>query len=154
MKASTPWLILPILVHHLLDGTIFPANLNTLTHRELYFTLISMDSNSCARGNNVVTFKGDQSSTTQQTSDGLVFDYTPDASLDPTEQQNLDFARTNTFYIVNSLHDTAYKYGFTENAFNFQSNNFDNGGRQNDRITVSVQDGAGTNNANFATPPE
>jgi len=39
-------------------------------------------------------------------------------------------------------------------SFNFQSNNFGKGGAQNDRVTVSVQDPAGTNNADFTTPPE
>lgn len=46
------------------------------------------------------------------------------------------------------------RYGFTEKAFNFQSNNFGRGGRGNDRVTVSVQDKSGLDNANFATPPD
>jgi extracellular elastinolytic metalloproteinase len=52
------------------------------------------------------------------------------------------------------VHDIAYKYGFTEQAFNFQQNNFNHGGKGGDRVHLSVQDGSGLNNANFATPPE
>ncbi|CAE6419061.1 unnamed protein product, partial [Rhizoctonia solani] len=47
-----------------------------------------------------------------------------------------------------------YKYGFTEKAYNFQNDNFGKGGAENDRVQVSVQDITGTNNANFATPPD
>lgn len=39
-------------------------------------------------------------------------------------------------------------------ASNFQNNNFGKGGAQNDRVTISVQDSSGTNNAQFKTPPE
>jgi extracellular elastinolytic metalloproteinase len=60
----------------------------------------------------------------------------------------------NAFYIVNSVHDISYKYGFTEATFNFQQTNIASGGKGNDRVTVSVQDASGTNNANFATPAD
>ena len=46
------------------------------------------------------------------------------------------------------------RYGFTEKSSNFQTNNFGKGGKGNDRITVSVQDKAGMDNADFATPPD
>ena len=36
----------------------------------------------------------------------------------------------------------------------FQNDNFGKGGKGNDRVTVSVQDSAGTNNADFSTPAE
>lgn len=39
-------------------------------------------------------------------------------------------------------------------TFNFQQNNFGKGGVGNDRVTASVQDSAGVDNADFATPPE
>jgi extracellular elastinolytic metalloproteinase len=52
------------------------------------------------------------------------------------------------------VHDIAYKYGFTESAFNFQETNFKHGGKGGDRVQLSVQNGEGFNNANFATPPE
>ncbi len=66
----------------------------------------------------------------------------------------MNAARVNVFYVANCIHDLAYRYGFTETAFNFQQDNFGKGGVGNDRILVSVQDSSGTNNANFATPPE
>jgi len=52
------------------------------------------------------------------------------------------------------VHDIAYRYGFTEKAFNFQSNNFRKGGKGGDRVLVSVHDDSDMNNAGFATPPE
>ena len=59
---------------------------------------------------------------------------------------NLDAARTNAFYVVNTVHDISYVYGFTEAGFNFQNNNFGKGGAGNDRVTISVQDANGINN--------
>ncbi|KAG7097947.1 hypothetical protein E1B28_005258 [Marasmius oreades] len=105
-------------------------------------------------GNNVVAFKGGVTNTTSQSSDGLVFDYTYDTTKEPTDSPNVDAARTNAFYLINSYHDTLYQYGFTEQAFNFQNNNFDKGGLGNDRVNISVQDSSGTDNANFFTPPD
>jgi extracellular elastinolytic metalloproteinase len=55
------------------------------------------------------------------------------------------------------VHDIAYKYGFTEGAFNFQFDNMGRGGsdaKDGDGVLLSIQDPSGTNNANFATPPE
>lgn len=46
-----------------------------------------------------------------------------------------------------------YSVGFTEAANNFQKNNFRLGGKGNDQVLAEVQDGGGTNNANFATEP-
>ncbi|KAG5638544.1 hypothetical protein H0H81_012045 [Sphagnurus paluster] len=105
-------------------------------------------------GNNVIAYKGSQTSLTSQSADGLVFNYTYDDTLAPTVAQNIDAARTNAFYIINTVHDFAYRYGFTEAAFNFQNNNFGKGGKGNDRVLMSVQDSGGTNNANFATPAD
>ncbi|KAI0688605.1 Fungalysin metallopeptidase-domain-containing protein [Cytidiella melzeri] len=105
-------------------------------------------------GNNVVSFKGATTATTQESGAGLVFDFPPDFTVAPTTTQNVNAARVNTFYVVNTVHDVSYKYGFTEAAFNFQNNNFGKGGVGNDRVTVSVQDSAGTNNADFATPAD
>ena len=55
---------------------------------------------------------------------------------------------------MNLFHDEMYRLGFTESARNFQNNNFGRGGVGNDRISAEAQDFAGTNNANFATPPD
>ncbi|KAK7038838.1 hypothetical protein VNI00_010468 [Paramarasmius palmivorus] len=105
-------------------------------------------------GNNVITFKGAQTATTSQSSAGLNFIFVQNPNVAPTTQVNVDAARTNAFYIVNTMHDLWYRYGFTESAFNFQNNNFGNGGRGNDRVTVSVQDANGIDNADFSTPPD
>ena len=78
-------------------------------------------------------------------------------------------AIVNAFHLVNTIHDISYMYvnifssfifsimltfsfrcGFT----NFQSNNFGKGGKENDRITISVQDKGGMDNADFASPPD
>lgn len=39
-------------------------------------------------------------------------------------------------------------------AFNFQTDGMGKGGAGNDTVTVSVQDFAGTDNADFSTPPD
>ncbi|KAK7055720.1 extracellular metallo proteinase mep [Favolaschia claudopus] len=105
-------------------------------------------------GNNVITYKGSQSSVSKQSSSGLVFDYKQNPTAAPTTAVNVDAARVNNFYLVNTMHDIAYKYGFTEKAFNFQSDNLGKGGKGNDRVTASIQDSADTDNADFATPPD
>ncbi len=61
---------------------------------------------------------------------------------------------TNLFFWTNRYHDRLYQYGFTEAARNFQANNFNRGGTGNDRVSAEAQDSSGTNNANFATPPD
>ena len=104
-------------------------------------------------GNNAVAFKGSQSSTAAQSSSGQ-FIYTQNANQAPTVAANLAAAKVNAFYIVNSVHDIAYRYGFTESSFNFQNSNFGKGGSGNDRVTISVQDANGIDNADFATPPD
>lgn len=61
---------------------------------------------------------------------------------------------TNLFYFNNIIHDFSYNLGFTETARNFQVNNFGRGGIGNDSVRAEAQDGSGTNNANFVTPPD
>jgi extracellular elastinolytic metalloproteinase len=63
-------------------------------------------------------------------------------------------AVANAFFLVNDFHDRTYLLGFTETSRNFQTNNFGKGGAQNDPVNVDAQDASGTNNANFATPPD
>jgi len=65
-----------------------------------------------------------------------------------------DAAVTNAFFLVNDYHDRTYRLGFNEASGNFQTSNFGLGGAQNDEVQVDAQDGSGTNNANFATPPD
>ena len=105
-------------------------------------------------GNNAVAFEETEDNQSPESSSGLNFVYEQDPSQDPSVITNLNAARVNAFYVVNTVHDFTYRYGFTESAFNFQTTNFQNEGAGNDRVLISVQDGGGDNNANFATPPE
>ncbi|MGB8511033.1 MAG: M36 family metallopeptidase [Pyrinomonadaceae bacterium] len=73
-------------------------------------------------------------------------------AVDPRTQQAA--VVTNLFYYGNFMHDFSYRLGFTESAGNFQTNNFSRGGTGNDSVRLEAQDGSGTNNANFATPPD
>jgi hypothetical protein len=63
-------------------------------------------------------------------------------------------AVTQLFYIVNWFHDETYRLGFTEQARNFQNDNFGRGGVGNDPVSAQAQDCSGTNNANFNTPAD
>ncbi|MET0401339.1 MAG: extracellular metalloproteinase [Cystobacter sp.] len=63
-------------------------------------------------------------------------------------------AVTNLFYINNIIHDVQYQYGFDEVGGNFQVNSYGRGGLGNDSVMAEAQDGSGTNNANFYTPPD
>ncbi|KAI9209321.1 Fungalysin metallopeptidase-domain-containing protein [Polychytrium aggregatum] len=81
-----------------------------------------------------------------------VFDYPVDLTQDP--YQSVNAAVTNVFYLVNSMHDVYYLYGFTEPFGNFQNNNFGKGGAGGDFVIANVQDSRSTNNANFFTPPD
>jgi len=72
----------------------------------------------------------------------------------PTTTQNQAVAIQSLFYLNNVTHDQLYTHGFVEAQGNFQNNNFGLGGAQNDAVNAEGQDGAGTNNANFATPTD
>jgi hypothetical protein len=61
---------------------------------------------------------------------------------------------TQLFWISNWYHDELYRLGFTEQARNFQNDNFGRGGLGADRIRGEGQDSSGTNNANFSTPAD
>lgn len=63
-------------------------------------------------------------------------------------------ATLTLFYYNNVLHDYLYNIGFTEGLWNFQQDNFGRGGAGNDAVSAQVQDGSGTNNANFGTPAD
>ncbi|PKR80207.1 metalloprotease [Brumimicrobium salinarum] len=82
----------------------------------------------------------------------LNFDFPLDLTLQP--QANEDAVITNLFYMNNIMHDVWYNYGFDESSGNFQKNNYGNGGLGDDHVFAQAQDGGGTNNANFATPPD
>ena len=106
-------------------------------------------------GNNVITFIGRPDQTTKKSVEGThQFKYFYNANRSPRYGQNPDAARTGAFYTSNVVHDIAYRYGFTEKAFNFQSNNFGKGGEDGDLVLVSVHNDSGTNDAAFCTPPD
>jgi uncharacterized repeat protein (TIGR01451 family) len=63
-------------------------------------------------------------------------------------------AVTQLFYISNWYHDQLFKLGFDEGSANFQQTNFGGSGLGGDRVLADAQDASGTNNANFATPPD
>ena len=63
-------------------------------------------------------------------------------------------AITNLFYWNNVFHDVTYQYGFDEVSGNFQENNYGNGGAGSDSVNAEAQDGSGSCNANFGTPPD
>ncbi|GLB42800.1 putative peptidase M36 family protein [Lyophyllum shimeji] len=103
-------------------------------------------------GNNVEAHVGNAVS--GQTSAGDNFNVNYDATQDPSVTSNKKAAINNAFYVINTVHDFTYRYGFTEKTFNFQTYNFGKGGKGNDRVLMSVQDSSGLDNANFATPPD
>jgi extracellular elastinolytic metalloproteinase len=108
------------------------------------------------RGNNVyATEDADNDDLPGYSPEGgvsLNFNFPIDLNLSPTE--NLDPAITNLFYMNNIMHDVWYKYGFDEGSGNFQSFNYSSEGISDDYVLAEAQDGSGTNNANFSTPPD
>jgi hypothetical protein len=110
-------------------------------------------------GNNAVTAtdlngnnKVDRKEIQPAANDSGSFDFPFSPAQSPSASRAA--AVTTAFFLVNDFHDRTYALGFTESAGNFQAKNFGRGGLQNDPVNTDVQDGAGTNNANFATPPD
>ncbi len=108
------------------------------------------------RGNNVWAQEDQNANNgTGASPDGgptLSFDFPYDLNSQPAVY--VDAATTNLFYWNNLCHDFMYQYGFDEANGNFQENNYGNGGAGSDSVNADAQDGGGTNNANFATPPD
>ena len=77
-----------------------------------------------------------------------------DLRASPTTVGNQAVSVQNLFYLNNVVHDVLYGHGFTEAAGNFQADNFGRGGTGKDPVQAEAQDGGGTDNANFATPPD
>ena len=87
--------------------------------------------------------------------DELEFNFPYNAQAQADTQRNL--AVTNLFYMNNILHDVSYRYGFDEQAGNFQANNYGRGGLGRDFVNANAQDGSGlpdpaVNNANMSVP--
>ena len=61
---------------------------------------------------------------------------------------------TNLFYFVNLSHDYYYSLGFTEAAWNFQTDNFGRGGTGSDALLAEAQYGGFTNNSSFGPTPD
>ncbi|KAH8981284.1 Fungalysin metallopeptidase-domain-containing protein [Lactarius hatsudake] len=150
--AKASYLVLPFNKEILTQGFQTLTDPQDLTASSLGWHNDGTTSTTTTAGNNVFAAKG--STATSQSSATLNFIFTQNAAQAPTVAANVAAAVVNAFYIVNSVHDLTYRYGFTESTFNFQTNNFGKGGVGNDRVTVSVQDPAGTDNADFSTPPD
>jgi hypothetical protein len=108
------------------------------------------------RGNNVHAqedVNADNNGGNRPNPSNYIFDYTYTQGLG-TASANQNAAITNLFYWNNVLHDVLWKMGFDEPAGNFQVNNLNRGGLGNDFVKADAQDGSGTDNANFFTPPD
>ncbi|TRX92378.1 hypothetical protein FHL15_006764 [Xylaria flabelliformis] len=110
------------------------------------------------RGNNAVAQTNPSGGTAWQnnyrpSSSTLDFEYDWSASWSPPSSYS-NASVTQLFYTANTYHDVLYDLGFTEAAGNFETNNNGQGGKGNDFVILNSQDGSGTNNANFATPPD
>jgi hypothetical protein len=82
---------------------------------------------------------------------GLDFNH-PIPTFDATPAVYRDAAVDNLFYWNNVMHDMMFRYGFTEEAGNFQASNYTGRARAGDDVQAEAQDGGGVLNANFATP--
>ena len=108
---------------------------------------LDTDANNAPDNNN-----GSGLSTGHASSSTQDFTFPFSTTVDPRTQQAA--VVTNLFYYNNIMHDFSYRLGFTETARNFQTNNYGRGGLGADSVRAEAQDGSGTNNANFATPPD
>lgn len=107
------------------------------------------------RGNNVYAYLDLCDSNSGDSPDGgpsLNFDFPFNLPNAPANFR--DAATVQLFYMNNIIHDVTYQYGFDEASGNFQENNYGNGGAGSDSVNAEAQDGGGTNNANFGTPPD
>ncbi|KAI0318139.1 metalloprotease [Amylostereum chailletii] len=146
--ARATYRVLPIREEYLTQGF---QNLVDPENNTVAASPIGWINGTTTSGNNVFSAKG--TTPAPQSSPGA-FIYIQDPDVDPTTSDNVNAAITNAFYVVNTMHDISYLYGFTESAFNFQSDNFGKGGQGGDPVTISVQDPEGFNNAFFSTPPD
>lgn len=108
------------------------------------------------RGNNAYAYEdkdnNNQAGYSPNGGSSLNFDFAFDKTKKHTDY--LDAAITNLFYWNNLMHDVWYHYGFDDESGNFQVNNYGRGGAGSDEVNAEAQDGSGTNNANFGTPPD
>ena len=108
------------------------------------------------RGNNVNAQEDADNNNTggARPSGGATLDFDFPLDLTQAPATYLDAATTNLYYWNNLIHDVWHGYGFDDASGNFQQNNYGRGGAGNDPVSADAQDGSGTNNANFGTPPD
>ncbi|WP_442265658.1 M36 family metallopeptidase [Tenacibaculum sp. ZS6-P6] len=108
------------------------------------------------RGNNVWAQEdaNGNNGTGASPSGGSTLDFDFPVNLNQAPSTYRDASTTNLFYWNNIMHDVWYQYGFDEASGNFQENNYGKGGAGSDSVNADSQDGSGTNNANFGTPPD
>ncbi|KAK6084324.1 fungalysin metallopeptidase [Seiridium cupressi] len=110
------------------------------------------------RGNNAIAQTNPSGGNTylnnyRPTSAQDAFEYEWTATMTPPTTYR-DASVTQLFFTGNEYHDLLYTLGFNEEAGNFQIDNQGKGGSGSDFTILNSQDGSGTNNANFATPPD
>ncbi len=111
------------------------------------------------RGNNTDAYDDDNANNlpdgkyAQSPGGNLIFNFPLNTNYSNADQSE-NAAITNLFYWTNIIHDVAYQYGLDESSGNFQHNNYGRGGLGNDPVNAEAQDGLGTCNANFGTPPD
>lgn len=108
------------------------------------------------RGNNVFASEDrDNNNLPGNSPDGgSTLEFNTEFQMNKSAANYTDAAVVNLFYWNNIMHDVWYQYGFDEESGNFQANNYGNGGLDKDFVNADAQDGSGTNNANFASPPD
>ena len=98
---------------------------------------------------------GDDLDQGRTSSESGVFDFP--AGEGTTGEDPRDFrpaALANAFYFANRAHDFFYDLGFTEEAGNFQTDNFEMGGVGEDAVRVEIHDPLLLNNAAFRSAPD
>ncbi|WP_432410371.1 M36 family metallopeptidase [Rasiella sp. SM2506] len=109
------------------------------------------------RGNNVNAYE-DGNNQGFQPNGGATLDFTGAAFPFNQNYSNTNqyeaAAITNLFYWNNIIHDLLFQYGLDEEGGNFQEFNYSGVGAGSDSVNAEAQDGSGTCNANFGTPPD
>ncbi|KAI8048719.1 Fungalysin metallopeptidase-domain-containing protein [Syncephalis plumigaleata] len=117
---------------------------------------VSRQNTITTEGNNVVAewYEEYESDINKPVSTNGVFDYPYDANKSLLD--NRKAAVTNMFYTLNKMHDVSLRYGFTEEAGNFQKVNFnkERKGKGNDAVYAVAQDALSFNGAFFRNMPD
>ncbi len=108
------------------------------------------------RGNNVSAQEDADDNDTGgvQPSGGAALNFDFPLDLTQNAPTYVAAATVNLFYWNNIVHDVTARHGFDEVSGNFQQLNYTGLGLGTDQVEADAQDGSGTNNANFATPPD